>query len=404
MSKLLKSLVLAPCLWFSIVPAVAQTRDNALRNMNTVEVLVEDINADSKTCELDRELIIRSIKYPFSSAKFKTADKQYHKDIMAKIGGLFKDQQSRTAAIYASEQRGDTTPEDAAKQSQAASDEYEKKYTDIRNEISPLTFYVNVLSLYSDGTNSCVSNIDAEAYVTQDVKLETTGKTISAEIKLWRSGGIIGSNRERHRQLLSQEIEDLAKQFVTAWNLDNKDHNAPEGWEPGPAPAAHGALTFDDLIPKKGKGEYDDIPFGLTIGPAAAAVPPGVKPITAADLPKPPVNAASNPSAPSTLPNSNAPKPDAKTEPEVVTVKYRGPVSLAPFKCDAITRSSFIDRVCYDAANSYMLIDLNGTWYHYCEIDASSVSNLMAADSMGRFYNQSIKGRFDCRTHQVPHY
>ena len=90
--------------------------------------------------------------------------------------------------------------------------------------------------------------------------------------------------------------------------------------------------------------------------------------------------------------------------PEVVTVKYRGPVSLAPFNCDAITRSSFIERVCYDAANSYMLIDLSGTWYHYCEIDADTVSNLIAADPMGQFYNQSIKGRFDCRARRVPHY
>jgi KTSC domain len=79
-------------------------------------------------------------------------------------------------------------------------------------------------------------------------------------------------------------------------------------------------------------------------------------------------------------------------------------VSLAPFKCDAITRSSFIERVCYDRSNSYMVIDLSGTWYHYCEIDADTVSNLMAADSMGRFYNQSIKERFDCRTHRVPQY
>jgi hypothetical protein len=97
-----------------------------------------------------------------------------------------------------------------------------------------------------------------------------------------------------------------------------------------------GKGPYDDLIPKKGKGEYDDIPFGFARGPAAA-VPPGVKPVTAADIPKPPVNAASNPSASSMLADSNAPKPDAKTEPEVVTVKYRGPVSLAPFKCDAIT-------------------------------------------------------------------
>jgi hypothetical protein len=89
---------------------------------------------------------------------------------------------------------------------------------------------------------------------------------------------------------------------------------------------------------------------------------------------------------------------------EDVQVKYRGPVSLAPFICEAITRSSFIERVCYDAKNAYMLINLNGTWYHYCEIDQDTVSSLLAAESMGRFYNASIKGNFDCQTHRVPAY
>ena len=274
-----------------------------------------------------------------------------------------------------------------------------KSLTDIEKA---LTFYVNVLSLYSASTNSCVSSIAAEATVyQQNVNLEATGTTVSAEIKLWSSGGIIGSNRERHRQLLSQEIEDLAKRFVTAWNLDNKDHSDALTFDEFTPKAGKG--PYDDLIPKKGKGEYDEFPFVFTRGPAAA-VPPGVKPVTAADLPQPPVNAASNPSASSTLADSKPPKPNAKTGPEVVTVKYRGPVSLAPFKCDAITRSSFIERVCYDAANSYMLIDLTGRWYHYCEIDPGTVSSLMAADFTGRFYNQSIKGRFDCRTHLVPEY
>jgi len=94
--------------------------------------------------------------------------------------------------------------------------------------------------------------------------------------------------------------------------------------------------------------------------------------------------------------------PAAKSE--VVTVKYRGPVSLAAFKCDTITRSSFIERVCYDEKNAYMLINLSGTWYHYCEIGRGTVSSLLAAESMGRFYNVSIKGSFDCRMHRVPQY
>jgi hypothetical protein len=89
---------------------------------------------------------------------------------------------------------------------------------------------------------------------------------------------------------------------------------------------------------------------------------------------------------------------------ESVDVKYRGVVNLAPFSCTDVERSSFVRRVCYDKANQYMLINLNGVYYHYCAIDAGSVASLMSADSMGRYYNAAIKGRFDCRLHRVPDY
>jgi hypothetical protein len=86
------------------------------------------------------------------------------------------------------------------------------------------------------------------------------------------------------------------------------------------------------------------------------------------------------------------------------SVKYNGLVDLKPFECQAVTRSSFIQRVCYDRSNEYMLINLSGTYYHYCEIDKATVSVLLAAESMGRFFNSAIKGQFDCRTRRVPKY
>lgn len=89
---------------------------------------------------------------------------------------------------------------------------------------------------------------------------------------------------------------------------------------------------------------------------------------------------------------------------ETVNVKYRGPVDLAPFQCESVSRSSFVTRVCYDRKERYMVIGLKGTYYHYCEIDPDTVAALSSADSMGRFYNSNIKGRFDCRTLRVPAY
>jgi hypothetical protein len=89
---------------------------------------------------------------------------------------------------------------------------------------------------------------------------------------------------------------------------------------------------------------------------------------------------------------------------ETVNVRYRGRVDLAPFECEAFTRSSLVRRVCFDAANSCMLINLEGTWYHYCGINAATVSALKSAGSMGRYYNANIKGRFDCRVTTPPSY
>jgi hypothetical protein len=89
---------------------------------------------------------------------------------------------------------------------------------------------------------------------------------------------------------------------------------------------------------------------------------------------------------------------------ETVTVKYRGEVDLSHFSCQTVERSSVVRRVCYDADNAYLLISLRGTYYHYCGIDPETVRLLLASSSVGRYYNASIKGRFDCRISPPPTY
>jgi hypothetical protein len=99
----------------------------------------------------------------------------------------------------------------------------------------------------------------------------------------------------------------------------------------------------------------------------------------------------------------------AEVRSETVDVKYRGPVDLKTFECRDTPRSSFIQRVCYDKAQNYMLINLRGTFYHYCELPPATFDSLMGAPSMGQFYNANIKGNgadgpYDCRTHRMPGY
>jgi hypothetical protein len=87
---------------------------------------------------------------------------------------------------------------------------------------------------------------------------------------------------------------------------------------------------------------------------------------------------------------------------ETIDVKYYGSLELKPFDCQDYTRSSFVNRVCYDKTKQFMVIKLRETYYPYCAIDASTVSDLRSAESMGRFYNANIKGRFDFRVSPAP--
>ena len=90
------------------------------------------------------------------------------------------------------------------------------------------------------------------------------------------------------------------------------------------------------------------------------------------------------------------------TSAQPIDVKSRSTsLDLKHFQCTD-TVSSFVNRVCYDQKNAYMVILLKSTWYHYCEIDNGTVQALIKAKSVGRYFNANVKGNFDCRTRRVP--
>jgi len=92
------------------------------------------------------------------------------------------------------------------------------------------------------------------------------------------------------------------------------------------------------------------------------------------------------------------------THAESVSVKYGGEVKIDSFSCEWVSRSSFIKRLCYDPKESYVIVLLSNTYYHYCGVPAGIVSSWSTAASMGRFYNANVKGRYDCRVNHLPKY
>ena len=95
---------------------------------------------------------------------------------------------------------------------------------------------------------------------------------------------------------------------------------------------------------------------------------------------------------------------------EEACIKYHKCVPLDSFKCDDITRSSFIYRFCYNEPKRYAIVWLgkNKTPYHYCNLGPETAEAFKAAESMGRYYNANIRstnkqhGPFDCRDHPIP--
>jgi hypothetical protein len=77
---------------------------------------------------------------------------------------------------------------------------------------------------------------------------------------------------------------------------------------------------------------------------------------------------------------------------ETVSVKYHGDVPLTSFICNPVKQAGNVTRVCYDAAERYMVIRLKSTYYHYCEIDAATVRDLLAADPIDAFFSARIRG------------
>jgi hypothetical protein len=79
-------------------------------------------------------------------------------------------------------------------------------------------------------------------------------------------------------------------------------------------------------------------------------------------------------------------------EAEIVEVRDRGPVDLAPFTCQDVTRSSVINRVCYDSELRRMLVQRHAAYLQYCDVPQDMRDALLKAPSMGRFFRAHIEG------------
>ena len=93
-------------------------------------------------------------------------------------------------------------------------------------------------------------------------------------------------------------------------------------------------------------------------------------------------------------------------EAESVDVSDFGSVNLKSFNCQDITRSSLIERVCYDETNRHMVVRRNTLYDQYCELPKDVVDAFLNAPSMGQYFKANIagnskSGRYGCRARKA---
>ncbi len=106
-------------------------------------------------------------------------------------------------------------------------------------------------------------------------------------------------------------------------------------------------------------------------------------------------------SRPSAIDNSSSHNPN------YINVRYRDglvDINHSRWEYQDTLKSSWIRGGWYDSENQYMIINLQGVNYHYCGMPESVWASFKVASSFGSYYNNYIKGRYDCRLNPVPRY
>ena len=160
MSRKLVVLVIAGLLLAG--QAQAQTRGNQLSGINEISLLIEDLDDTAKDCRITQDLVRDAFMYPVSSARFVV-----------------------------------------------------KEQADPR-------MYLNITTLTANQRQLCISNLRMEFGLYEYVTPRASGRRIFALIELWGKGYMRSSTLSDHGRTVREAIERGTKQFITDWNLDNK--------------------------------------------------------------------------------------------------------------------------------------------------------------------------------------
>ena len=162
-------LSLAVTLWLalSVAPPVAEAQDNdkRLAGVPGVRLVIEDLTDSAKRCGVNTDEIKSAAMYPLSGSNLTVGDlKQYQLPI----------------------------------------------------------FYIQIITVNPSASQGpCSSAINVRVYSLRSLKVYADFPNLF-QVELWNKNLITISANSQHGRMVREAIETLTKEFVTAWNLDNK--------------------------------------------------------------------------------------------------------------------------------------------------------------------------------------
>lgn len=93
-------------------------------------------------------------------------------------------------------------------------------------------------------------------------------------------------------------------------------------------------------------------------------------------------------------------------KPGYVDIKYRDdPVDVSSSSFEALENTDkTVKGAWYDSEEGYLVINLSGTYYHYCEMPSGEWNEFKLASEPYTYYENNLRGEYDCRVNRVPEY
>ena len=91
----------------------------------------------------------------------------------------------------------------------------------------------------------------------------------------------------------------------------------------------------------------------------------------------------------------------------LVAVRYRDDlVDLSHNRFDVFIPEdqTLVNGLWYDKANKYLIISLNGVYYHYCDLSEDVLLDLKTTVDIAEFYKNEIYETHDCHLGNIPRY